>query len=139
MSQFTYQEFIAAFPEFTNQQVFPQAQVSIWTPVAYEQLNSTRFGNQLGLAAMLFVAHNLVLSARAAASVNAGQIPGEGRGVVATKTVGPVSVTYDAASITSEGAGMWNSTSYGQRLYKLMQAYGGGPLYAPGPRRFAAR
>lgn len=132
----TYAAFIAAFPEFTSTATYPQAQVDFWFPHAYAQLNWKRFGSELGLGVMLFVAHNLVLSARAAKSATTGAVVGTQQGILTSKSVGDVSAGYDAASVTIQGAGIWNSTTYGARLYKMMQSYGTGPAYAPGPRRF---
>lgn len=129
--QLNYSTFIAFFPEFSDQDRYPPATVGIWIPQAYQQLNEPRFGNNMPLAAALFVAHNLVLGQRDAMAARVGGIPGEAKGPVNSKSVDKVSVGYAADSAAIEGAGIWNSTSYGQRLYKMMQAAGSGPFYAP--------
>ncbi|MDB5448417.1 MAG: putative bacteriophage protein [Phenylobacterium sp.] len=129
-----YSDFIGRFPEFGNATTFPQANIDPWIADGYAQLSPTRFGGRLDLAVMLFAAHNVVLGAREAASAAAGGIPGEVKGPVASKSVDKVSVSYtDAASI--DGAGAWNLTTYGLRLYKMFRAVGAGPYYVPGPRR----
>jgi len=133
-----YADFVAAFPEFSNAGTYPATQINFWIPQAYAQLNPRRFGVQIDLAAMLYVAHNVVLSARAQASANAGQVVGEARGLVASKSVGDVSVSYDTNSIATKDAGIWMSTVYGQRLYKMMQTFGG-PVYAVPRRRWTDR
>lgn len=129
----TYADFVTAFPEFGNTTTYPIAQINFWIPHAYAQLNAVRFRDQLGLAVMLFVAHNVVLSARAAASAAAGQVVGGNQGILTSKAVGEVSAGYDAAAVSLKNAGIWNSTTYGARLYKMFQSYGTGPNYAPGP------
>ena len=131
----TYSQFVAMFPEFSNATTYPEAGFTGWLPYAYDALNARRFGNQLPLAVMLYVAHNLVLGARAAASAATGAVVGTQQGILTAKAVGDVSAGYDAASITVANAGIWNSTTYGARLYKMMQATGAGPAYAPGRRR----
>lgn len=138
----TADSFIEIFPEFSNNAVYRISQINFWITQAYAQLNTTRFGAQLDLAAMLFVAHNIVLSARAARSTatgNPGQapgIPGESTGAVNSKGAGGVHIGYDTGAVQTPGAGPWNATSYGQRLYKMMVATGGfayvTPSYGPG-------
>ncbi len=131
---FAYSDFVSAFPEFSNEAVFTVSTINFWIPQAYGQLNAYRFGVQIDLAAMLFVAHNVVLSAREVATANVGGIPGQVTGPVTSKTVGPVSIAYGGQTSLEKG-GAWNGTTYGQRLYKMMKAYGVGPFYvAPRPR-----
>jgi hypothetical protein len=129
-----YADFVSAFPEFSNATTYPTTQINFWIPIGYEQLNAYRFGAQIGLAVMLFVAHNVVLSAREAAAANAGQIVGEVKGPVTAKSVDKVSVSF-SSDTAIEGAGAWNFTTYGQRLYRMIKAYSAGPFYVPGPRR----
>lgn len=124
-------DFTAAFPEFSNGTTYPLTQINFWIPQAYNQLNASRFGQTLDLAAMLFVAHNIVLSARDAATVNVGGIPGQATGPVNSKGVGQVHVGYDTPAMEIPGAGAWNATSYGQRLYRMMVAVSGFD-YVPG-------
>jgi hypothetical protein len=45
-----------------------------------------------------------------------------------SKSVDKVSAGYDTASVAEEFGGNWNLTTYGQRLYRLMQQFGAGPL-----------
>lgn len=133
----TRDQFNAAFPEFSNLTVYPAGQFEFWSSQAYLQLNAGRFGSSLDLAVMLFVAHNLVLSAQASKSAarGGGAVAGTS-GLVASKAVDKVSVSYDNATATTAGAGLWNATVYGQRLYAMMRAFGAGMLYVPN-KRFA--
>lgn len=131
----TYATFIATFPEFNAPATYPQAQVEIWIPIAYAQLNANRFGASLDLAAMLFVAHNIIFSARAARETARNIVAGQATGPKNSASVDKASVGYDTGAVAIEGAGEYNYTSYGQRLYKMMQRFCSGPLYAPGPRR----
>lgn len=128
-----YSDFVAAFPEFSNAERFPESGVNFWIGQADLQLNPRRFGRQIDLATMLFVAHNLVLGAQNARAANKG-IPGVPMSPVSAKTVGEISITYDTKGTTIEGAGAWNATDYGQRLFSMMKAVGTGPVYMV-PRR----
>lgn len=125
-----YADFIAAFPEFGNTALYPQTQINFWIPQAYRQLNAFRFGAEIDLAAMLFVAHNIVLSARESKSSAAGQVAGSVTGPMSSKSIGPLSISYSGAT-SIDGAGAYNYTSYGQRLYNLMRAYAAGPKWVP--------
>jgi hypothetical protein len=126
-------DFLSVFPEFDgpNYQI---SQINFWIPQAYNQLNAQRFGVTLDLAAMLFVAHNLVLGARDATVAANGGIPGMASGPVNSKGVDKVHVGYDTGATLLAGAGYWNATSYGQRLYRMMVA-NGGFVYVPVERR----
>jgi hypothetical protein len=124
-------DFINAFPEFNDSSAYPFTQINFWIAQAYNQLSSDRLGVTLDLAAMLFVAHNMVLSARAAATATAGGIPGQSTGPVNSKGVGALHVGYDTPAMEIPGAGAWNGTSYGQRLYRMMVAAAAGGLYVP--------
>lgn len=131
-----YADFVTAFPEFGDATKFPQAQIDLWISLAPDNLVIIQRRAKPGvfdLAVMLFVAHNLVISTRETAAALKG-IPGETPGLVSSKTVDKVSVSYDAAGTAVDGAGAWNATFYGQRLYKMMQAYAAGPVYAIGRR-----
>lgn len=128
----TYADFIAFFPEFNNTTRYPQPVVEEWIPVAYDNLNVARFKRQIRLAVMLFVAHNIVLQARDAQTNANGGIVGQASGPINSKSVDKVSAAYSADLTAIEGAGPWNYTTYGQRLYKMMQSFNSGPIYVPG-------
>lgn len=138
-----YADFITAFPEFTSTAIYPTATINFWIPMAYDNLSQRRFKttippggsiSQLDLAACLFVAHNVVLEAREARSAAAGQINGVVTGPTASKSVDKVSISYtDGATI--DGAGPYNGTTYGIRLYQMFKAVAAGGLYVPGPGR----
>lgn len=125
----TAASFRVMFPEFTDTTKFPTAQIDAWLAEAPNQLNASRLGRSYDLAVMLFVAHNIVLSARGVASASGSGVPGQATGPVTSKTVDKVSVSYDTGATALGRAGAWNATSYGQRLYTLLRACGAGPLY----------
>lgn len=130
-----YALFLATFPEFANTQLYPVSLVEEWIVPAYEMMNQYRFGNQYNLAVCLYIAHQTVLSAREyLTSTTGNQVVGETRGPVASKSIDKVSVAYNNAAASIDGAGAYNATSYGQRLYKLIQTYSSGPFYVGGRR-----
>lgn len=131
----TYLELIAAFPEFGNAAVYPQSQVDFWLGQAPEFINQCRLRPaQLPLATMLWTAHNLVLSRRDKANAAVpGGTPGEAVGPTTAKSVDKVSISFGDQT-SSEGAGSWNATSYGQRFWQLIKGVNTA-MYVPGPRR----
>lgn len=130
----TYAEFTAMFPEFASTTSYPEVQVQSWLDLSPDFLSTTRFREpQKSLATMLWVAHNLVLGRNNQDSAAVGGVPGEAIGNTTSKSVDKVSISYGDRT-TIDRAGVWNLTSYGQRLYQLMRAVGTF-VYAPGPRR----
>jgi len=123
-----YASFIASFPEFQDTSLYPQAQVEFWMPAAEAQLSSQRFGSQFYIAAFLFVAHNVVLSAREVRTAANGGIVGTVTGPVTSKSLDKLSQSF-SSDTSIQGAGFWNATTYGQRLYKMMRSYAAGPFY----------
>lgn len=114
------------FPEFASTGTYPDAMVNFWLGLAGKLLDPTRWDDLLDYGTELFVAHNLTLAARDQKSATAGGIPGAGGGVVASKAVDKVSVSYDTALAGIEGAGNWNLTTYGTRYIQLARMVGAG-------------
>lgn len=123
--------FISIFPEFGDETVFTPTAYAFWEAEAERELPLSRFGSSLPLAIMLWVAHQLALSARSAQAYASGAAPGGSVSAVASKSVDGVSVSFDTSDSSLEGAGEWNATSYGQRFYRLLKSFGTGPLYVP--------
>jgi hypothetical protein len=80
----------------------------------------------------LLVAHYLVLNKQQLDASAAGAPPGVSSGVIASKTVGPASASFDTQLAGEPGAGHWNLTTYGQRYYRLADMMGSGPQMSYG-------
>lgn len=120
--------FRVAFPEFADAVKYPDPQVQFYIDLSGKMMNAGRWGELLDFGAQLFVAHNLALQRARILTANAGGTPGQAKGIQTSKSVGSVSVSYDASSVTEEGAGHWNLTIYGQQYYRLMMQIGAGPI-----------
>lgn len=129
-------DLVAAFPEFDTETVYPTTQIDFWIGQAVKQISEARFGASYTLAMLLFVAHNIALSAQAARAGKAGGAIGT-PGLVASKSIDKVSVSYDLTTTAAAGAGPWNATVYGQRYYALLRSFAVGPAYKVSPRVFA--
>lgn len=130
--------------EFNDPQVYSSSSVTYLIALAATFQNAARWDPlTIDYGTGLFVAHYLVLEARAVATVAAGGIPGTVEGIRTAKSVDKVAISYDAQSVALEGAAFWNMTTYGIRFYQLTRAYGSGgaqlglptdsaPFYWPG-------
>ena len=125
------------FPEFSSNTRFPTGQIQFWLDFAYAMLSTTRWGNQLDIAAQLYASHNVVLERRALDESNVQNSFGEGApglstGVISSKSVDKNSVSYSVDTSSIPGAGDLNLTIYGTRLARLIKLFGMGPVYVGG-------
>lgn len=119
----TLTSFRAAFPEFVRASAFPDAQVTYWMEVSARLVNADRWGTITDHGIYLLTAHWLALAAQNMAK------PGTaGMGSVSSKAIDKVSVSYDVAMGSVEGAGAYNSTSYGRQFAHLARMYGAGGM-----------
>ena len=116
--------FRAVFPEFGDPAKYPDAQVQYYLDFAVQSLRPEAWRNLLERGTGLFVAHYLAMSAIS----RAGTVPGRGQlGIVASKSVGPASISYDNSAISAQAdAGHWALTSYGLMYWELMRMVGTG-------------
>ena len=124
--------FFTVFPEFGTLATVPQ--VTYWLGEALNQLAVGRLGLQADRAMMLFAAHNIVLGLRDVEDTQFDGQPGDSMGPVTSKGAAGLSVSYDANIVAIAGAGEYNATAYGQRLWKLLETVAMGGVYrAPAP------
>lgn len=113
-------------PEFADAAKWPDAAVAAWLTVGAAFVDPIRWGDAATLGVALYAAHNLVLGLQAANAVAGGAVPGAAGGVVSSKSVGPLSKSYDTNLGTLDGAGAWNLTDYGVRYQQLLPIFGAG-------------
>lgn len=125
--------FRSVFPEFADETKYPDTAVQFWLDQAGVTLPQSIPAGQIDLATMLFIAHNLTL----------GILSASGRGgaasfaPVSSRSVGSVSKSVDTSFASSAGAGIWNGTAYGQRLYAFLRGFTTGGFYRPSARAAA--
>jgi hypothetical protein len=129
----TPEVFFGFFPEFQAPNPIPTATVQQWLDVASQFINAQRWNNSANLGACLFAAHWISLGIRAAAESANGAPPGTSVGVVSSKSVGPVSVSYDVAAATNPEDSHWNQTTYGTRYQDMSRLFGAGPIQVGTP------
>lgn len=116
------------FPEFADVAAYPDSTVTFWSTVAEKMVIECVWQNMYSEGVQLYVAHELVLARQNAQAASTGGLPGQGGGIANSKTVGSVSVGYDATTQSEKDAGWWNLTNYGKQFYRLMQIFGAGVI-----------
>jgi hypothetical protein len=128
----TLAQFLADFPEFnTTVSVAPALQFSpaaiqYWLNFAQLVLNQGLWGSMYYAAVELFAAHNLALEAWATLG-GPQNVPGIAKGMIAAKSAGDVSVTYNNQGVLATDAEHWNFTIWGMRLIRYIRMMGAGP------------
>lgn len=128
-------QFLKDFPAFNtvgqtdpDQVQISPASITFWLNVADKMLSQDRWGSMRDLAQEMFAAHNVILEVLAQRDMDVGGVPGVATGMVAGKSSGDVQIAYNNAAVLEIGAGHWNYTIYGMRLYRMMMMFGAGPI-----------
>lgn len=129
----TQATFISHFPEFSDQDKYPSGVFDFYLTLADTLFNKDRLSTLLVPVTELFIAHNMLLEARAMAESGTGGLPGQQIGPVTSKSVGGVSVSYDVRAGLEINAGHWALTRYGNQCLRYIRLCGMGPLQVNGP------
>lgn len=116
------------FPEFTSIVIYPETQLTFWGNIAEKMVNECRWGDMKPFGVELFVAHQLCIMKMNVDASNAGGTPGQNLGAATSKSVGEVSVGYDANVSMEVNAGHWNLTTYGKQFIRLLRMFGMGAV-----------
>jgi hypothetical protein len=125
----------ASFPEFCDEDSYPDPQIQFWLNDA-QQMMSERWGSPgtqsnwsgLDTGTALYACHYLSLAARNRRAAEAGGIPGDLRGPVSSKSVDKVSSSHDTRAVTFEGQAFWNQTQYGVMYWNRAKNFGAGGI-----------
>src|ERR1700756_2291582 len=128
MSAITPSQLRADFPAFASTAKYPDGMVNVWANAAGLPFDPGRWGDLITIGQELFIAHNLVLDGMATQEASRGGLVGFAKGAVSAEGGDKVSVSYDVAGAMDPKAGHWNSTYFGQRLWRLIQMAGVGPF-----------
>ena len=120
------------FPEFRDSSIWPDESLEIWLQVANASLDTARWRNYYRMGVALFVAHMLALGKMSELQAQRGGVPGMNMGLVSSKSVNGVSISYNNSLAVMEGGGHWNLTSYGLRFLYFARMAGSGPVQITG-------
>lgn len=118
--------FRTEFPEFVDPTVYPTSQIQLWADVAEVQVRQCVWRTQWPLGVKLYVAHEITIASQNVKAAKVGGVPGTSGGIANSKTVGSVTVSYDASTTTEKDGGWWNRTTYGQQFIRLARMFGAG-------------
>lgn len=124
----TVSNFRRDFPQFTDTTKFPDTVVQLRLNLADALIDGSAMGDMFPYLAELFVAHYMALYASDTAAGALGGVGGSTSGVVASKSVDKVSVSYDNSSTLNADAGFWNFSRYGAEFWQLLQFFGCGGI-----------
>lgn len=118
--------FRCMFPEFQDSSVFLDEMIEPWLVLAGRLLNACRWGSAYRLGLYLFTAHQITLQRQATIAAQRGGIPGLSTGIVQSKSINGVSVSYNASMGFLKEGGDWNLTVYGIRFLSFARMFGSG-------------
>lgn len=124
----TVSDFRRDFPQFSDDTKYPDAVIEFRLNLADMLIDGSAMGNMFPYLAELFVAHYMVLNAADTAAGALGGAGGATSGVVASKSVDKVSVSYDNNSTLNADAGFWNFSRYGTEFWQLLMLFGYGGI-----------
>lgn len=121
-------DFRRDFPQFSDDTKYPDAVIEFRLNLADMLIDGSTMGNMFPYLAELFVAHYMVLNAADTAAGALGGAGGTTSGVVASKSVDKVSVSYDNSATLNADAGFWNFSRYGAEFWQLLMLFGYGGI-----------
>lgn len=124
----TVSDFRRDFPQFSDDTKYPDAVIEFRLNLADMLIDGSAMGNMFPYLAELFVAHYMVLNAADTAAGALGGTGGVTSGVVASKSVDKVSVSYDNSATLNADAGFWNFSRYGAEFWQLLMLFGYGGI-----------
>ena len=132
---FYLEDFYAIYPQFQGLDELPDMIVQMYIDFANEVVNIARWGKQWRLGMCLFVAHFCSVylmsfvenNSEAAAVIAAGQ----SKGLISSKSVGDVSVSYDF-SLAMQNVDTWgqfNLTLFGNQFVSIAKLNSKGGMW----------
>ena len=122
----TVTDFRTFFPEFNDETKYPDALILAYMNVGVQFVSICRWQTSWMLGVCLFAAHELAMGLLASKTAASGGVPGISTGIVSSKSVGPISKSYDTGFAKYDDAGYWNLTIYGQRYWYFINLFGTG-------------
>lgn len=124
----TVSDFRRDFPQFSDDTKYPDPVIEFRLNLADMLIDGSAMGNIFPYLVELFVAHYMVLNAADTAAGSLGGAGGATSGVVASKSVDKVSVSYDNSATLNADAGFWNFSRYGAEFWQMLQLFGYGGI-----------
>lgn len=111
------------FPAFKDPAAYPDETIAYWLKLAECMVSAATWGCFYELGIYLWAAHELAKMRMAELADDPSGITG----IMQSKSVGPVSVSYNTQLGVEEGAGHYNLTMYGRQFWRYARLMGMGP------------
>lgn len=128
----TVNYFRQLLPEFSDSSIFVDEVIEQWLLIASQLLKEERWRTMYSMGIALFTAHQVSLQRQAMITAQRGGVPGFGLGVVASKSVNGVSISYNNMLNVLKDGGDWNLTTYGVRFLSFARMFGSGGFQVVG-------
>lgn len=128
----TLKQFRLMFRAFRDSSVYPDEAVQPLLDLACVSLNRNQWRQFYRRGIGLYVAHMLSIGRMNELTAERGGAPGFGVGMIASKAINGVSVSYNTGVSIFDGAGDLNLTIYGQEFMRLVKIVGMGPVLVRG-------
>ena len=113
-------------PEFADSSVYLDEIIDVWLNLAIAQLDPARWGGLWQMGVSMFVAHQLAIGRQTQLQASRGGPPGFAIGMVASKAINGVSVSYNTSASLLKDGGDFNLTIYGIRFLSFARMVGTG-------------
>ena len=100
----------------------------MWINVGVQMVNAAKWSDLTDTGVTLYACHRIALAAAASKAAAAGRAPGQFSGILTSKGADGISAGFDASSVTYEGAGHYNLTTYGLQFREMANLFGMGPV-----------
>lgn len=121
-------QFRKDLPEFSDTARYTDEVITFWATIAETMVVAKRWKTMTDTGVKLYVAHEITLAANNIKTGSIGGTPGSSPGIATSKTVGSVTVAYDANVGAEKDAGWWNLTTYGKQFIRLAKILGAGAI-----------
>lgn len=127
---YSKEDFLAVFPQFKNK--VPDIMIDYYINLANACLSYNMYGEQWNYAMSLYVAHFLTLYLKLSDGITEDSPVSQvirsslGFGLVASKSAGDLSLSYDYGAINEDlnGWAAWKMTTYGQLFATIAKLVG---------------
>jgi len=136
---FTICDFLSIYPNFegvlNDPTVFPKEVIDMYIQFAQDCVSIKRWGRQWKFGMCLFLAHFFTIHLQAQFPENATAQEvlayGQSKGLITSKSVGDVSVSYDFSAAVNgvESWGQFTTTTYGLQFANLAKLLGKAGMY----------
>lgn len=136
---FNEEDFLKLYPQFGKDdegtEIIPEEILNMYVEFAHACVKQSRWQNSWKLGMSLFIAHFCTLWLQSFQDPNHGakavMQAAQTKGLVASKSVGDLSISYDFSTALSEleGWAAWKLTTFGVQFASLAKLVGKGGMY----------